>query len=162
MPVFHYDSREHHQPLTRSKRFYAFLIALGSIIIAGAMLFFAGREWSSEGSHSSFLRVFLIGSLLGLAILIVSWLVRKKSKWGYTHYQTLTVDDENISWLLNKQDGAQSVAIADIKYAVLDIRHLMLKLNDNQEAWIENYTLMDRESQWNDFVSAVRERVEVK
>lgn len=160
--TFHYDSREHHQPMTRTKRFYAFLVVVACIIVALSLLMSYGNDWSSDQSAPSFLRGVIIGLLISLSIFIVFWLASKKSKWGYSDHQTLVVDDYQVSWLLNKQDGEQSVAFTDVKHAVLDQRHLMLKLENGEERWIENYTLIDRESQWDAFVSAIGQKITIK
>lgn len=160
--LFHYDSREHHQPLTRQWRFLAFLLVIAAVILTAYLIYFFIFEWSSEHRDPGFMGGFAIGLAATIPLFIVFLIVSKKSKWGYSDFQKLVVDDQKISWLLRKDKGEQSARFEDIKYGFQDHRHLILKMNNDEEIWIENYTLIDKETQWDSFLQAVRQKIEIK
>ncbi|MEL6141970.1 MAG: hypothetical protein AAFU67_10165 [Bacteroidota bacterium] len=158
---FHYDSRDHHQPLNRQNRFWGYLVALGLLILAAIFIYRYFTDWTGvEGGAPEWLK-FAAGFAAGvLAVLIIGFISVGYRRMGYSEYQYLKMDDAHLRWLFSCKKGPQELAIAQIASATEDPRHLIIKTKSGEEVWLENYLLIDPE-EWEKFILVARERLPI-
>ncbi len=154
---FHYDSRDHQQPLTRLGRFLIFLLTLGCLIFAAYLAYHYFTDWSADEQGTS--QVWLLaaiglflGGLASLAFISTKWF-----KASHQDYQFLTFSSEGIAWRFDEKTGGE-VFFKDIHSYSEDPRYLILHCQDGERIWIENYLLKQAE-QWAVFVRVAKERL---
>lgn len=159
---FNYDSRDHHLPFTRTKRFAIFMTVLFALSLALNFAHLYFNHWS-HGEESSTDKLYLtLAILLGfLALLGVAMVItRMLRKQGYADYQYLILEDKQLKWQLNTLKGPRELDLTNVDYALSDPRHLVFKIG-TEEVWLENYLLTD-EGEWEKFLAALRKVIAVK
>lgn len=159
--IFHYDSRDHHQPFTRGKRFWLFVMVISLLIFALNFSHLYYAEWSPADATPS-RRWWLVGALFCgmMALAGVALVVTKWARGAHPEYQMLTLDDTAIHWDFGLQSKGR-IALGEIVELRMDPRHLIVNTKEGQEIWIENYLLRDPEK-WGEFIRALRTVKEVK
>lgn len=157
---FHYDSRDHRQPLTRLGRFLLFLLTLSCLLFAVYLAYHYFTDWSADeqGDASRAWLLAAIGLFLG-GLAILAFITTEWFKTGYRDYQSLTFSSEGITWRFDERTSGE-VPLKDIQSHSEDPRHLILHCRDGELIWIENYLLKQAE-QWDAFVQVAKERLPV-
>lgn len=160
--IFHYDSRDHHQPLDRKKRFWGYVLALLFLSAAVWTLYRYFTHWGGEESDASRLLDFIGGFVVGLVGAgIIAFIAFGFRKMGYASYQYLTIDESQLRWQFNRRKGPQAVALENIKYGIQDPRHLIIKTKGGEEIWLENYLLADQ-VYWQQFIEEIGKLIHLK
>jgi hypothetical protein len=159
---FHYDSRDHHLPFNRAKRFAIFMTVLFALSLALNFAYIYFTDWSHAEDTSSNQLYLILAILLGFLALVgvVAVVTRLLRKQGYTNYQYLTLEGQQLSWQFNALKGPQALDLSQVDHALSDPRHLIFK-TENEEVWLENYLIID-EGEWEKFLAALRGVITVK
>lgn len=158
---FHYDSRDHHLPFTRTKRFVIYLLVVLALSLALNFTHYYFTDWShAEDTASNQIYLLLAIALLGLALFGVAMVVSKLLRnQGYDSHQYLILEGNALKWQFNTTKGAQELDLSKVDSAVSDPRHLIFKSGE-EEIWLENYLIIDQ-AEWEKFMAVLRKTIPV-